>query len=86
MLDTLSLPASSATLQAVLRKSLLAWLDAFSKIAQSSGYSRRAARERAEQAVVSIEGALVLARVLDDAQPFERALQRLPELLVRKQK
>jgi hypothetical protein len=39
------------------------------------------ARTRAEEAVVRIEGSLVVARVLGDSSAFERVLRMLPELL-----
>jgi TetR/AcrR family transcriptional repressor of lmrAB and yxaGH operons len=86
LLDTLSLPAVEGLLVKGLREALLVWLEAFANIAGASGFSERAARERAENAVISIEGALVLARVLNDTKPFERALERLPGILIKQRK
>jgi len=86
LLDTLSLPAVEGRLDRALRESLLAWLEGFARIAKASGFSERAARERAQDAIVSIEGALVLVRVLHDTKPFERALDRLAETLIKMEK
>ena len=43
------------------------------------------ARDRAEDAVVRIQGSLVVARVLDDTAPFARLLRRLPDELLEQQ-
>lgn len=81
VLDTLSLPGGSAPLQKAVRGSLTAWLQAFTSIAREAGASSSEARARAEQAIIEIEGSLVLARVLRDQKPFRRVVGRLPELL-----
>lgn len=81
-LDTLSLPGGSEALQKAVRGSLTAWLQAFTGIAREGGASGAEARERAEQAIIEIQGSLVLARVLGDCKPFHRTVDRLPELLV----
>jgi hypothetical protein len=39
------------------------------------------ARSRAEEAVIRIEGSLVLARVLGDNTPFLKVIKLLPDLL-----
>jgi hypothetical protein len=42
------------------------------------------ARKRAEEAVASVEGGLVLARVLGNQRPFLRVLATLPQSLTQK--
>lgn len=81
VLDTLSLPGGSLGLREAVRGSLKAWLQAFTGIAREAGASGTEARERSEQAIIEIEGSLVLARVLGDRKPFYRVIDRLPELL-----
>ena len=83
-LETLSLPGGGTALEHALKSGLLAWLEAFARLAQESGLPSAVARARAEQAVIEIEGSLVLARVLQDNKPFLRVIGRLPELLLRK--
>jgi hypothetical protein len=56
-------------------------LKAFGEIARESGLSSSVSRLRAEEAIVRIEGSLVLARVLGDTKPFQRVLKLLPGLL-----
>jgi hypothetical protein len=82
VLDTLSLPEGGPALREAVRRSLKAWLRAFTGVAREAGASAAEARERAEQAIIQIEGSLVLARVLGDRRPFHRVLDRLPEFLV----
>lgn len=82
VLDTLSLPGGGPALREAVRGALKAWLQAFAGIAREAGASGAEARERAEQAIIQIEGSIVLARVLGDRRPFHRALDRLPGLLL----
>lgn len=56
---------------------------AFAALARDGGASAATANARAEAAVVAIQGALVVARGTDDVGVFERALDRLPDLLLR---
>jgi TetR/AcrR family transcriptional regulator, lmrAB and yxaGH operons repressor len=53
------------------------WQDALAEALRRSGLSVAVARRRAEDAVLSIQGALVLARARDDAKIFPRALAEL---------
>lgn len=82
VLDTLSLPGGGPPLREAVREALKAWLQAFTGVAHEAGASRAEARARAEQAIVEIEGSLVLARVLGDRKPFHRTIARLPKLLL----
>lgn len=82
VLDTLSLPGGNPALQEAVRGALKAWLRAFTDIAREAGAAGVEARQRAEQAIVEIEGSLVLARVLGDRKPFRRTIERLPKMLL----
>ncbi len=81
LMDVLSIPGGSAELQLALKGAMQAWVGAFAQIAQESGLGADAARLRAEEAIVRIEGSLILARVLGDPAGFERELRLLPALL-----
>jgi hypothetical protein len=60
---------------------LKAWIDAFTVIAKEVGLTASKARLRAEEAVVQIEGSLVISRVSNEPAVFERTLKRMPEFL-----
>ena len=81
VLDTLSLSAGSSRLHELVEATYTGWRDAFAAIAREAGLGPALARRRAEEAIMGIHGALVLARATGDRKPFARMLGRLPELL-----
>lgn len=80
-LDLLSIPGTPPKVRETLRAVMHAWLDAFAEVAKESGLSAVQARTRAEEAILRIEGALVISRVLGNTASFDRVLKGLPELL-----
>lgn len=81
VLDTLSLRDGSSTLHKAVADAYDFWRNAFAAVAHEAGLSQAASRKRAEEAIMSIHGALVLARATGDRKPFKRTIERLPELL-----
>jgi AcrR family transcriptional regulator len=85
VLDTLSLrsndPKTNAQLQTALRGALERWLQAFAGVAIEAGLNPEQAKARAERAVIEIEGALILSRVLGDGTLFRRTVGELYPLL-----
>ena len=53
------------------------WVDALALALSEIGYGRKKARARSEEIVSGVQGAIVLARALDDPGQFERAIERL---------
>jgi AcrR family transcriptional regulator len=53
------------------------WIGGLADALVAGGVPPRVARERAEDAVIGIQGALVLAAGLDDPAPFRRVVARL---------
>jgi AcrR family transcriptional regulator len=81
LMDVLSIPGGSGELQLALREAMQAWVSAFARVARECGLGSAVARSKAEEAIVRIEGSLILARVLGDTTGFERVLRLLPDLL-----
>ena len=81
ILDVLSIPGGSDAMISTLRSTVQAWIQAFAEVARESGLSPALARSRAEEAVLRVEGSLVLARVLGDCSQFKRILKSLPDFL-----
>ena len=79
LLETLSLGAPAPAVRAAVQRALSAAIDAFAAVARECGASPAEAARRAEQALVEVQGALVVARVSGDIKPFERVLKALPE-------
>ena len=81
LLETLSLGTPGEDAGRSLKLAADAWIEAFASVARLAGSSRARALARAQDAVASIEGALVLARVTGDNRPFLRAVDRLSQTL-----
>ena len=58
------------------------WTAAVATVVADAGFSRAVARQRAEEAVLRIEGALVLAGGLNDEKVFSRTLRSLSKSLL----
>ena len=82
LLDVLSVGEPGEAAAAALAGAATAWVRAFAAIARASGADAALATSRAQDAIASIEGALVLARVTGDRRPFARAIDRLPAALL----
>jgi TetR/AcrR family transcriptional repressor of lmrAB and yxaGH operons len=80
-LDVLSIEGATEEVKKTLQGILKSWIEAFTVVAKEAGLTTSQARLRAEEAVVQIEGALVISRVSNDPAIFERMLKRLPEFL-----
>jgi hypothetical protein len=49
----------------------------------ATGLDGMAARQRGEDALIAIQGSLILSQGLDNAVPFQRAIEQLPQQLCR---
>ncbi len=65
-----------------VQTALKQWIEGLVAVALEAGVAPEIARERAEDVVLQIQGALVLTRGLNDPSIFQRVLNRLPELLL----
>ncbi len=59
-----------------------AWRDALAAALVRAGHAPTSAQDRAEDAVAAIQGALVIARALDDTGAFTRSLARVQARLL----
>jgi TetR/AcrR family transcriptional repressor of lmrAB and yxaGH operons len=84
VLDSLSFRGSPPELATALSGAYKAWLESFAAIARESGLIRRLAEDRARQALIQIEGSLVLSRVTGNRKIFLDTLSELPDLLTRR--
>lgn len=66
-----------------IQPALTELLSAIAAVLQDAGLEPALAQERAEDAVIQIQGSLVLARALDNTQPFLRVMASLPDTLLR---
>ncbi len=84
LLDALSFGVEEGGIRDHQRAAMQAWVEAIATMLHESGLPQRTARERAEDAVIRIQGSLVMARASGNLKPFRRTLRNLPQDLLRK--
>lgn len=57
------------------------WITAIAAVLTEMGQAPSLAQERATDAVIAIQGALIVAQGLNDPTPFQRVIKELPEKL-----
>jgi AcrR family transcriptional regulator len=77
LVGVIALGASRDTFAAEVHDYFARWHDALAAALRRSGFDADVARQRAEDALLTIQGALVLARARDDAEIFGRAMAEL---------
>lgn len=82
LLALLSVGEAHDLFQMQIKQALELWIDSLAEVLIEAGVAPNSARQRAEDAILQIQGALVLARGLNDTAPFKRVLKRLPEMLL----
>lgn len=65
-----------------LKGSVLEWMAALSAVLVRAGVGSAEAMRRAENALVQIQGALILTRCLQSEEPFRRVMRELPSTLL----
>ncbi len=75
LVGVVALGASRDIFAARVKTYFVGWVDALAAALRRLGDSKVAARRKAEHAVLEIQGALVIARALDDPKVFSRALK-----------
>jgi TetR/AcrR family transcriptional regulator, lmrAB and yxaGH operons repressor len=83
LLNMLSSPRNAdGPFSPAIRSAFEALIDAFSRVAREAGHAPKAARRRAERAVMLMQGSLVLSRGLGSGEPFRAFLSTLPDDLL----
>jgi TetR/AcrR family transcriptional regulator, lmrAB and yxaGH operons repressor len=62
-----------------ISSALTKWIDAIAQVLISAGVDRKLAQQRGEDAIIAIQGALIVSRGLQNYAPFQRVLQQLPQ-------
>ena len=65
-----------------IQQALQLWIDTLAEVLLDAGLDEKTAQYRAKDAIVQIQGSLILARGLNDTEPFKRVLERLPASLL----
>jgi AcrR family transcriptional regulator len=83
LLERLGASVDSGRFSSPLRSTFVEWMSALTAIARAAGLGAPAAQRRAEDAVVRIEGALVVAAGMNDPGVFARTLDELRATFLR---
>ena len=78
LIDAFSFATQDSSLRPRIAAGAQRLIDGFAAIAREAGATPAAARRRAEDALISIQGSLVVSRASGDTAHFERALRELP--------
>ncbi len=62
-----------------ISKAFTQWMGAIANVLVRSGVEPMLAQQRGEDAIIAIQGALIVSRGLRDCGPFQRVLQQLPQ-------
>ena len=66
---------------ATVKNLLNAWIVGIATVMVEAGLDKSLAQQRGEEALISIQGALMVSQALDNPNIFQRALQKLPQEL-----
>lgn len=69
--------------QEQIQRALRLWIDTLAEVLLDAGLDKKTAQYRAKNAIIQIQGALILARGLNDTEPFEGVLESLPAALLK---
>ncbi len=82
LLDTLSVGEGQDIFSQHIQESFALWIETLAKVVQEgTDLTKARSKQIAEDQVMKIQGALVLARGTGVTKPFQRVLQGLPEIL-----
>lgn len=81
--DVFSIGEAGAIFQQHLHASLRRLIQALASVIEEGGFERAEAQRRAEDAVVTLQGSLVVARALGSTAPFARMIENFPDTLLR---
>ncbi|MGF1458975.1 MAG: TetR/AcrR family transcriptional regulator [Leptolyngbyaceae cyanobacterium] len=71
-----------STFHAQIKLTLQNWIAAIATVLTEAGFEAGEARQRGEDALIAIQGALMLSQGLDASEIFQRSLQALPKTLL----
>ncbi len=66
---------------AQIRQAFSLWIEAIANVLITAGLDETLAKQRGEDAIIAIQGALILSHGLKDFAPFQRILKQLPQQL-----
>lgn len=81
-LEIMSVGEADSLFHQQLKWQLITWTDTLANVLVEAEIEPELAKQRSQDAIGQIQGALVLVRILDDTTPFERVVATLPERIL----
>ncbi len=78
ILGTMTFGPVRDDLHEAVKQGLVEFIEAIALALVKAGVDEALAKERGEDALMAIQGSLLIARAMDDPKPFQRVLKRLP--------
>ena len=85
LLASLMLGSAKDAFQERVHALLDTWINAIASVLIETGIDPTLARQRGEDAIIAIQGALILSQGLGNPSPFQRVIQQLPHALCQPQ-
>ena len=82
LLNVISLGEGNDLFHTNIQQALATWIKEIAEVLISAGIESDLAKIKAQEAVMLIQGGLVLARGLDDNKPFQQILATIPDRLL----
>ena len=83
LMDLFCIGEAGEVFQRQLGKRMQAMIRALARVVAESGVAPAEAARRAENALIAVQGSLVVSRVLGNRTPFQRVIEQLPDDLLR---
>jgi AcrR family transcriptional regulator len=83
LVGVLSLGTPDDAIQQQISQAVTGWIALLASVIQQAGIPSDQAVERAEEAVIAIQGALVVSKALGSEHVFKRLMKKLPDDLLR---
>lgn len=84
LMDVFTIGAAGSLFQKLLRERLRLLIGALTKVMVDAGIARAEAARRAEDAVIALQGSLIVSRALGSTAPFQRIVKAFPEAMLHK--
>ncbi|MCA9793215.1 MAG: TetR family transcriptional regulator [Candidatus Eremiobacteraeota bacterium] len=82
LVDLFSVGEAGQHFQSILKEALTAWMNELARVAEEAGVEKNLARHRAEEALIALQGSLVMARALGQPGLSLRILRELPKRML----
>lgn len=82
LIDGLTLGDANSLFHQEISKFTESWIEAMADVGVETGLQKKLARERAENAMIAIQGGLIVSRALGNMNIFRRVARSLPSLVL----